>query len=145
MNKKRTIHSPIVSFDIPVLINPFGRGTVFTHLIRKKMLKSLLIGIFLQLTTGLFAQVPGSKEITLNQTISYGEKVVTVSFNGDDSAFGDFRITDANGRVVLHTEQAELIPSPNYFAVNIDGFEAGAYVFAVRTKKGTYSTTYTLR
>ena len=109
------------------------------------MLKSLLTGVLLQLSTGLFAQAPGSKEITLNQVKAYGEEVVQVSFNGDDSSFGEFRITSGDGKVVFHTKEAELLPSPNYFLVSLEDIEAGAYVFSVQTKKGSYSTTYTIR
>lgn len=109
------------------------------------MIKSLLVGVFLQLGVVLYAQVPGSREIQLTQTESYGEKVVQVSFNGDSEPFGEFRITDDNGRVVFMTAEAELIPAPNYFTVNIDALEAGTYTFSVRTAKNVYETRFAIR
>jgi hypothetical protein len=104
-----------------------------------------LVGVFLQFGATLYAQAPGSKEIALKQTFVYGEQVVQVSFNGDSESFGTFRITDGNGRVVFLTQEAELIPAPNYFSVNIDAFEKGEYIFSVQTTKSVYETRFTIQ
>ncbi len=108
------------------------------------MFKSLLAGIFLHLSSALFAQVSGTPEIALQQTEAYGEKVLFVSFNGDDEPFGSFTVTNSEGKVVYAIREAELIPSPNYFTVNLEEFEADEYNFVIRTAKGTYTTRFTI-
>lgn len=107
--------------------------------------KFLVIGLFLPFSSAIFSQTAGSKEITLNQAINYNEKIIQVSFNGDDSSFGEFRITSENGEEIWFIKEAELISSPNYFAVPIESIESGKYTFTVKTEKGFYSTVYTIQ
>jgi hypothetical protein len=107
--------------------------------------KSLLVGGFLQLGAVLYAQTGDPNDLKLKQTTAYGEPVVEVSFNGDDSHFGVFRVTDSKGQIVILTPEAELIPSPYYFSVNIQGLKKEEYVFSVETAKGVYTTRFTIQ
>jgi hypothetical protein len=70
---------------------------------------------------------------------------VQISFDGDSESFGTFKITDGSGTVVFMTREAELIPAPNYFSVNIDAFGQGEYTFLVQTAKGVYETRFTIQ
>jgi hypothetical protein len=106
--------------------------------------KPLLVGCFLQLGAVLYAQAGDPNGLKLKQTTAYGEQVVQVSFDGDDSHFGTFKVTDSRGQVVLLTQEAELIPSPYYFSVAIEGLNKEEYVFSVETAKGLYSTRFTI-
>ena len=105
----------------------------------------LMVGLFLQLSTTIFGQTAGSKEISLKQELNYNEEIIQVSFNGDDSPFGEFRITNMNGEEVWFIPQAELIASPNYFALPIDSLDPGKYTFTVKTEKGFYTTNYSIQ
>jgi hypothetical protein len=101
------------------------------------MFKSLLAGVFLQLSIVSFAQT--GDPITIRQTETYGQKVTQVSFNGDKSSFGALTVTDSQGKIAFRVEEAELIASPNYFTLDLSGLPKGEYVMTVETKVKAYA------
>jgi hypothetical protein len=108
--------------------------------------KSLLVGIFLQAGTALFAQSPRSGALQMRQVNAYGEEVAQVSFDGDATPTGIFRITDSHGAVVLLTPEAELIHSPYYFSVGLETLKKDEqYVFSIETPKQVYTTPFKLQ
>lgn len=108
--------------------------------------KSLLVGIFLQAGVALHAQSPRSGVIQVRQANAYGEQVAQVSFDGDDTPTGIFRITDSHGTVVFLTPEAELIHSPYYFSVSLDLLKKDEqYVFSIETPKQVYTTPFKLQ
>jgi hypothetical protein len=109
------------------------------------IVKSVLVGCFLQLGAVLYAQADNPGNLELKQATAYGESVVEVSFNGDDSHFGVFKVTDSKGQVVILTPEAELTPSPYSFSVNIEALKKEEYLFSVETAKGVYTTRFTIR
>lgn len=80
-------------------------------------------------------------ELKLNYTIAYNLEVVQISFDGKENNEGSLQIRDKNNRIILFTESVELIPSPNYFTVDVSEFEEGSYTFEIKTKTSLYTST----
>jgi hypothetical protein len=107
------------------------------------IIKGLLAGLFLQLSVLSFAQ-SGDPALTIRQTEANGQKVVQVSFDGDKIPFGVVTITDSEGKIAYRMEEAELVPSPNYFTLDLSALPKGSYVMTIETKLKKYDQSFTI-
>jgi hypothetical protein len=76
---------------------------------------------------------------------NHGQKVVQVSFDGVDAPTGQLEITNAAGRVMLLMEIFEIVKNPYYATINVSEFSSGDYIFTLKTKIRSYSSTITVQ
>ena len=82
--------------------------------------------------------------LVLKQDELYGEKVVKVSFNGDNLGSGRLSVTDSKGNVVYYSEEFDLVAAPNFNAIAASQLSSGELQFTLTTKLGTYKASITL-